>query len=511
MAGAAELPLRDPDGLGGSPAIRLPAILALFGLLDILPRAAITAWRRRGGFGAAIAARARERWTMPGVGIVLVGLVSFYLTYLSYRNLKSFLPFLREDRADAALLDLDRGIAFGIDPSTLLHQALGTGIAAHVLSLAYMFFLLFVPMSVAAALVWTRDMPRGYWYVTALGINWVLGIVSYYVLPSLGPVYVEPGLFADLPQTGVSSLQGMLLEERQAALAGPDRTAAMQSIAGFASLHVSIVFTAAAIAWVTEMNLRLRRGLWVLLALIGVATIYFGWHYVVDDVAGLAIGAAAVWLGGVATGHDVWGMIRQRWAGRRPRPATSPLNLPNALTAGRILFVPVLVMTIVHEPSGSIAAAVLFGGLALSDIADGYLARSRGRVTTLGKLLDPVADKLLIGGALLSLAAVGRLAFWVPAIVLGRDLVVTLLRMVALHRGVVIEASALGKAKMALQTMMILMLILAPDPHAAWVDVVVAATVIATLGSGLSYVARLPGPSGAPSGSAAAPASRSGR
>ena len=492
IAAVANLPLRDPDGVAGSAVVRLSAIIALFALLDLIPRAVVAARREHLGLAAALTAQVRSRWTLRRAGIVLLGLSSFYLTYVSYRNLKSFLPLLREDRADAALLDLDRWLAFGTDPAQLLHAALGTGIAAQVLSVAYLFFLVFIPISVAAALVWTRDVRRGYWYVTALGVNWVLGTASYYLLPSLGPVYVDPSVFADLPSTGVSALQAALLDQRVEVLAGPDSTGQLQSIAGFASLHVSIAFTAAAIGSLSGVRVLLRRSLWGFFVLTMIATIYFGWHYVVDDVAALAIGAIAVWAGAAATGHDLRALLRHRYgaAGRR-LTAPASVNLPNTLTLGRILLVPPLVVLLVNAPDGSTAGAILFGACALSDVADGYLARSRDQVTIFGRLLDPVADKLLVGAALISLVAADRLAVWVPVVIVSRELLVTASRMTVARRGVVLSARPLGKAKMALQVAMILALIVAPDPHAPWMDAFVLVTVAATIASGVDFAADL--------------------
>ena len=76
---------------------------------------------------------------------------------------------------------------FGHYPAAVLHDVLGTGISAHVLAYVYMTFLLFVPLSLGAALVWSKNVATGFWYVTALCVNWVLGAASYYWLPSLGP------------------------------------------------------------------------------------------------------------------------------------------------------------------------------------------------------------------------------------------------------------------------------------------------------------------------------------
>ena len=300
---ALDLPLRDPDGIAGPAYVRLPLIMTLLIALDILPRSVWRAKRLR-SVRREVVAVMHERWPRRRVMLVIVGLLSFYVTYVSYRNLKSFLPFVRYDLADPALLQLDRAL-LGTDPATFLQSLLGTGAAAYVLSAVYVFFLIFVPISLGAALVWTRDLARGFWFVTALGINWMLGALSYYVLPSLGPVFVQPGAFAALPSTGVSRLQEALLGDRYAVLTDPHATEAMQGVAGFASLHVSIVFTAALIAHLVGLRLIVRVLLWTFFVLTCLATVYFGWHYLIDDVAGVVIGALAVWLGALATGHKV--------------------------------------------------------------------------------------------------------------------------------------------------------------------------------------------------------------
>lgn len=164
------------------------------------------------------------------------------------------------------------------------------------------------------------------------------------------------------------------------------------------------------------------------------------------------------------------------------------MNVPNALTLARVVLVAPLVLLLLDGEHAAVAACV-FGVGAFSDVLDGYIARSRGLVTTFGKLMDPVADKLLIGGAFVSLAAAGRLAAWVVVVILFRELAVTALRVVAGRRGLVITANNLGKAKTALQTVTIVALIVASDPGAAWVDGLVLSTVAITLTSGLSYFA----------------------
>ena len=323
-AAALDLPLRDPDNAAGPMYVRLPAVVALLMAIDVLPRALA---RRRAGLRFAQATRdvVLERWSRPRLKLVVVGLVSFYLTYVGYRNLKAFLPFAREGTADEALLALDASLGLGSAPATALHALLGTGIAAHVLSTVYVAFIAFVPVSLGVALVWSRRLRSGYLYVTVLCLNWMLGALSYYLLPSLGPVFAQPQLFADLPATHVTQLQEMLVSDRRIVLGDPQASGPGHGIAGFASLHVSIVFSAALVAHRLGLAPLVRRGLWLFLVLTILATVYFGWHYIVDDVAGLLIGALAVWLGAQATGHQPAAASRPAW--RRPPALSTPRRL----------------------------------------------------------------------------------------------------------------------------------------------------------------------------------------
>ena len=298
------LGLRDPDGIIGW---RFSFVLMLVGgfvALDVVPRAIAAARSNGTPTGATLVALARERWPWRRIGFVVGAIVAFYATYLCYRNVKSYLPLARPEMVDSDLANFERGV-FGTDPSTLLHQLLGSGVSAQVLSTIYLLFLTFVPISVGVALVWSTDRAGGLWWVSVLSLNWVLGVASYFLLPSMGPAFVEPHLFTGLPDTGTSSLQGALMEDRRAFVADPVGSGQLQSIAAFASLHVSIVFAGALVAHLLRAPRTLRIALWVYLGLTFAATIYFGWHYVVDDIAGFAIGFASVYLGALMTGWRI--------------------------------------------------------------------------------------------------------------------------------------------------------------------------------------------------------------
>lgn len=147
------------------------------------------------------------------------------------------------------------------------------------------------------------------------------------------------------------------------------------------------------------------------------------------------------------------------------------MNLPNTLTILRIFFVPLLVVVLLtRSPNivlwGVPIPFVIWGVLILlaaaaTDWADGYYARRRGQETTLGILLDPIADKLLISAAFISLVQMGLVPAWVVVIIIGREFTVVGLRSIASAEGFTIRASAIGKTKMVLQVLAACTIILA--------------------------------------------------
>jgi CDP-diacylglycerol--glycerol-3-phosphate 3-phosphatidyltransferase len=147
------------------------------------------------------------------------------------------------------------------------------------------------------------------------------------------------------------------------------------------------------------------------------------------------------------------------------------VNLPNALTIGRIFLVPLLVVVLLTQFEGrlilgvrkELVGAAIFGLASLTDWLDGYLARRRQQVTTLGQFMDPLADKLLITAALVSLVQMNLAQSWMVVVILGREIAVTVLRSLAQARGIAIPASPLGKFKMVSQVTAILLLILGEE------------------------------------------------
>lgn len=138
------------------------------------------------------------------------------------------------------------------------------------------------------------------------------------------------------------------------------------------------------------------------------------------------------------------------------------MNLPNSLTLVRIFLVPLLVVVLLTRVENfELWGAAILLGAALTDWLDGYLARQRRQVTTLGVLLDPIADKLLIGAAFISLVELRLAPAWMVVIIIGREIAVLGLRTVATAEGFTIAVSDLGKAKMVLQVCAATLLVLA--------------------------------------------------
>lgn len=177
------------------------------------------------------------------------------------------------------------------------------------------------------------------------------------------------------------------------------------------------------------------------------------------------------------------------------------MNLPNSLTVTRIFLVPLLVVVLLTKFEGrmivgvpeQVVGALIFAIASFTDWLDGYLARRRQQVTTLGQIMDPIADKLLVLAAFISLVQMDAAPAWMVAIIIGREFAVTGLRSLAYTRNVTMPASPLGKFKMAAQVVAILLLILGRDQgQALYVAGQVALWVVmlAALVSGIDYYRR---------------------
>jgi CDP-diacylglycerol--glycerol-3-phosphate 3-phosphatidyltransferase len=147
------------------------------------------------------------------------------------------------------------------------------------------------------------------------------------------------------------------------------------------------------------------------------------------------------------------------------------MNLPNSLTVMRIFLVPLLVVVLLTKFEGrlifgirkELVGAAIFAIASLTDWLDGYLARRRKQITPLGQMIDPMADKLLISAAFISLVQIDLAPAWMVVIIIGREFAITGLRSIAYARGIAMPASSLGKIKMVAQVIAILLLILGQD------------------------------------------------
>lgn len=140
------------------------------------------------------------------------------------------------------------------------------------------------------------------------------------------------------------------------------------------------------------------------------------------------------------------------------------VNLPNLLTFARILLIPVFVVLFsTPTPTRSLAAALIFVVAAVTDLLDGYLARRHSQVTKLGRLLDPIADKLLVLSGLILLVQFQRVAALVAILIIAREVAVTGIRAIAAAEGIVLTVETMGKYKMTAQVIAIVMLILEED------------------------------------------------
>jgi hypothetical protein len=320
--------LHDPDGSLGPSYVRLPLMVLGAFLADVVPRSLWRSRTRLRTFATEARQVVREHWTRERIAMVVIGLVTFYLTYVSYRNLKNFLPNVNHSLHDTQLHALDRALMFGHEPAVLLHQVLGETLSAHVLAYVYLLFLPVSPLSLVVYLVWSRTLSYGYWYATAQCLAWTLGTISYYALPTLGPNFAFVFIYQDLPHTSVADMQQSLFYSRTDVIFDTSNSA-IQSVAGFASLHVGIILTLALTVQFTVRHVWLRRLMWVYFGLTVLSTLYFGWHYIADDLAGALIAVIAVYVGGLATGQRF-----DRW-GRRvhlPTPTPTPAGLATPAT-----------------------------------------------------------------------------------------------------------------------------------------------------------------------------------
>ncbi len=284
------IPLRDPAGAVF--AWRLVISLALLVVLAVVD--ALVRGRRSGSEGGGLVDRLRRRWPRERVVLTLGALLAYHLVYFCYHNLKSWDVFNRP--RDAMLLRWDRWLFFGHSPAVLLHDVLGQHVAAYVLMTLYESFSTVVTVATVAAVVFVDRIRDGYVFIASALWVWILGVASYYAIPSLGPFSSAPGEFAGLPHTMIQETQARYMGQRAHLLAHPHASDAFAQVSAFASLHVAMT----ALLLLMARYYGLRRTSRVLVAFLlatMVATVYLGWHFAVDDAAGLLIAYVGVQLG----------------------------------------------------------------------------------------------------------------------------------------------------------------------------------------------------------------------
>ncbi|KQW43959.1 hypothetical protein ASC77_21430 [Nocardioides sp. Root1257] len=285
-----DIPVRDPGGEIFRVRIAITAgTFAALALLDAVRR--VPRGDRRTG---PVLETLRRRWPARRLIVAAAALLAYHVVYASYHNLKSW-DVLNAPR-DHALTRVDQALFLGHSPAVLLHSVLGEHWSAYVLVVVYESFPTLVSVAFVAAVVGVDRLRDGAVFLASAMWVWILGVATYYLVPSLGPFDDRPQDFAGLPHTIVTTTQATYMEQRAHLLADPSAHDAFAQVSAFASLHIGVTTVIVLMA----VYYRLRRTAVVLagyLALTVLATIYLGWHFVVDDVAGLAIGIAAVGLG----------------------------------------------------------------------------------------------------------------------------------------------------------------------------------------------------------------------
>lgn len=182
-------------------------------------------------------------------------------------------------------------------------------------------------------------------------------------------------------------------------------------------------------------------------------------------------------------------LTREERVVRRRSLRHDALNIPNALTMGRIVMIPLCLWLLDQDtPKAGFWAALVFTGAALTDVLDGYLARKLNVVSVLGKLIDPLADKLIVMACLVWMVKMGRMPAWAVIVLLAREFSVTALRSVAASEGVIISAGQEGKTKTALQMLGIILLLSGYPYHLEYLGLDLGIVDLGNVGRVLVYL-----------------------
>jgi PAP2 superfamily protein len=284
------VPFRDPHGAILRNRLLISSILfAGLVLVDGVARSKPGARRPR-----AVARVIRHRWPRRRLGLAIAGLLAYHLVYFCYHNLKSWVAF--EPLRDDMLGRWDHGLFLGHTPAVLLHDLLGQHVAAYGLMTVYESFTPLVSLCVVASMVFVERVEDGYVFIASALWVWIFGVSSYYLIPSIGPFHNAPGDFSGLPHTLVQDTQANYLAQRAQLLAHPHAHDSFAQLGAFASLHVAM--TTLLLLMARHYGLRrTSRAMAVFVCLTMVATVYLGWHYAVDDIAGVAIAVVSTLIG----------------------------------------------------------------------------------------------------------------------------------------------------------------------------------------------------------------------
>lgn len=283
--------LRDPNGRLFRNKLTDAILLFLaLAVLDVLVRTVRAGWSI-----AQLRSQFATRWDVRRMALLLAGLVGYHVVYVSYRNLKSWDAF--NTPRDHDLLAFDRHVFFGHSPASLLHDLLGQShMMAGFLAQVYESFPKLVSLTIVAAPAFITATRRGLVTPAAGMWAWILGTISYYAVPSLGPCYSAAADFVGLPHTTITDGQANYMQERLAFLAHPSDPSTFVSISAFASLHVGLTCMIMLLAAYYRKRV-LTIVLAVYLVLVMISTVYFGWHFFADLLAGLVLGVLSVTLG----------------------------------------------------------------------------------------------------------------------------------------------------------------------------------------------------------------------
>ena len=169
------------------------------------------------------------------------------------------------------------------------------------------------------------------------------------------------------------------------------------------------------------------------------------------------------------------------------------MNLANKITLFRVLLIPIFMIVLFSDFTyNTYIAALIFAIASATDGLDGYIARSRNQVTTFGKFIDPLADKLLVSAALISMVQLGKVSAWIVVVIIAREFTITGFRIIAASEGITIAASSLGKIKTITQLVAIISLLINNYPfelvNFPFDTIMIYASLIFTVISGIDYI-----------------------